>query len=211
MQKIAPFQARAMLLSVVLVLLLAACGDPTPQPTPAGVNPTTDAIPAPTTTTPPLPNPTTDAIPAPTATTRLLPPTPEPTNTTSPRALDLSSLDVCTFVPRETLEGIIGPLKDEGTQDTVLGKEEGCTFYNEEGNFADIRIYPPDSWELQKNLQTGLIELHDLGSEGFVVNKSDAYEVWVLTRDVAVIQVRVSNHNGGQARQIAEAVLDLLP
>jgi hypothetical protein len=210
MQKITLFRARAMLLSAMLVLLLAACDGETPQPTPAVANPTTDAIPV----TPAVVNPTTDASPAPTATTPAVPttePTVEPTNTVSPLALDLSSLNVCTFVPREVIEGIIGPLKDEGTPDTVLGKEKGCTFYSEDGNFADIRIYPPNNWELQKGLEADKIIISDLGSEGFVVNKSDAYEVWVLARDVAVVQVRVSSHSGAQARQIAEAVLALLP
>jgi hypothetical protein len=196
MQKIAPFQARAMLLSVLLVLLLAACGGETSQPTPAG------------------PNPTTDAIPLPTGTARLVPTT-GPTSTTastgSPAALDLSSLDVCTFVPTEILAGIFGPLKDAGTQDTVLGKEKGCTFYNEEGNFADIRIYPPDGWELQKSLEADKIEIGGLGDEAFAVDKSDAYDLWVLAQDVAVTEVRVSTHDEEQARQIAEALLAQLP
>ncbi|HVG00895.1 MAG TPA: hypothetical protein VND68_13735 [Chloroflexia bacterium] len=207
MQKIAPFQARAMLLSVLLVLLLAACGGETSQPTPAGPNPTTDAIPLPTGTTPAGPNPTTDAIPAPTSTMRVE----STTGTGSSGALDLSSLDVCAFVPREILAGIFGPLKDEGTPDTVLGKEKGCTFYNEEGNFADMRIYPPDEWELRKNLESDKIEVGGLGDEAFAVDKSDAYDLWVLAQDLAVMEVRVSTHDEEQARLIAEALLAQLP
>lgn len=214
MQKSAPFQARAMLLSVLLVLLLAACGGETSQPTPAGPNPTTDAIPLPTGTTPAGPNPTTDAIPAPTSTMRVQSttgPTSPTASTGSSDALDLSSLDVCTFVPREILAGIFGPLKDEGTPDTVLGREKGCTFYNEEGNFADMRIYPPDEWELRKSLEADRIEVGGLGDEAFAVDKSDAYDLWVLAQDLAVMEVRVSTHDEEQARQIAEALLAQLP
>jgi hypothetical protein len=210
MQKTASIQARAMLLSVLLVLLLAACGGETSQPTPAGPNPTTDAIPAPTATSAQV-NPTTDAIPAPTGTTR--PESPagptEPTGTSG--AIDLSALDVCAFVPRDILVGIFGPLKDEGTPDTVLGKGKGCTFYNEEGNFADIRIYPPGAWDLQKGLEADKIEVGGLGDEAFAVDKSDAYDLWVLAQDVAVTEVRVSTHDEEQARQIAEALLAQLP
>jgi hypothetical protein len=118
---------------------------------------------------------------------------------------------VCSFVPRDILAGIFGPLKDEGTQDTVLGKEKGCTFYNQEGNFADIRIYPPDLWELQKGLEADKIEVGGLGDEAFAVDKSDAYDLWVLAQDVAAMEVRVSTHDEEQARQIAEALLAQLP
>ena len=194
MRNISPFQARAILLSVLLVLLLAACGGEGSQPTSA-VAPTTDAIPAPTGTTP------LDST-GPTSTTA---------STGASGALDLSSLDVCTFIPKDVLVGIFGPLKDEGTQDTVLGEEKGCTFYNEEGHFADIRIYPPDNLELRKNLEDNKMEISGLGDEAFAVDKSDAYDLFVLVRDVAFVEVRVSTHSEEQARQIAEAVLAQLP
>ncbi|HEY0072006.1 MAG TPA: hypothetical protein VGE04_18750 [Chloroflexia bacterium] len=196
MQKIASLRARAGLLPILLVLLLAACGGEPSQPTPAVANPTTDAIPAPTATISARPTPR---------------PTSTRGSTGSSGALDLSSLDVCAFVPKEVLASIFGPLKDEGTQDTVLGKEKGCTFFNQEGEFADIRIYPPDIWELQKGLEADKIEVGGLGDEAFAVSKSDAYDLWVLAQDVAATEVRVSTQDEEQARQIAEELLALFP
>lgn len=187
--------ARALALLLLTALLLAACGGETPATPTAPVQAPAETASGPA--------PTTDAIPAPTDTTEA--------STSSGEAIDLASLDPCTFVPQAEIAGIFGPLKDAGTVDTALGLEKGCTFYNEDGNFVSLTVHPADMWDLRKNLEADTEPVSGLGDEAFGVDKSDAYDLFVLVRDVAMLEVRVSTHDQTQARQLAESMIAQLP
>jgi hypothetical protein len=125
--------------------------------------------------------------------------------------IDLTTIDPCTLVPKTELETVFGELRGEPKPDVIIGEERGCTYRNMQGNFVDITLYPPTSWNLYKKIQTEITDVVGIGDEAFTTEKSDAVQLWVLLRDRVVVEVRISTHELEQAKQIAQQVIKHLP
>jgi len=141
-------------------------------------------------------------------------PTPSPASKASAsvnRRVDLASLKPCGILSREEVEPVFGTVRGEPREDVSISGEKGCTYRNLKGNFADIVVYEPEKWKLQKVVRKNVNPVEGMGDEAFWARVDNTVELWVLLRDRAVVEVRVSTKDLEQARKLAQRVIDKLP
>lgn len=126
--------------------------------------------------------------------------------------MDLSKVDVCTLLPASEAEAVFGTKLQKPPQaDPPNGNEKGCIYYNEQGHYADIVLHPVDDWSFIKQVQTEGKDLPDIdGHSAFGGEMQSAYRIYVLAQGKAVVDVRDSSGDQGQAEKFVRKVLSLL-
>ena len=95
------------------------------------------------------------------------------TEETAATPLDITNLDVCTFIPRDKVATIVGSLRQAPETAEAVGDEErGCTYTTDEGFIYTITIMSLDRWETLMMVLQEPTAVPNLGDEAYTRDAS---------------------------------------
>ena len=134
-----------------------------------------------------------------------------PAPTAASVGIDLTRVNVCTLMPKTDIEAVLGALGRDPKVDPPNGSEQGCTFYNQAGEYVDISLAPVADWSLLRQLQPDAKDGTLDGDKAFSAAKFYGAELWVLRQGQAIIHIRLSTKDLEQAKKFVPKVAAHLP
>ena len=89
-------------------------------------------------------------------------------------------VDACKLVTRNEADTIMGKLREAPKPVTSLRDEKTCSYLNEDGGGATIRVYGADQFGLQKGIDSEekMVSLPGLGDEAYYTKKGTDTDLW---------------------------------
>ena len=141
--------------------------------------------------------------------------TPRITKTPS-QSLDLSTLDVCAFIPLADVESVWGSIKRTSYLLISDHGEKGCVYYNMDGNWVNIIFHQESQYnvawkrENESSVSSRLKEVSGIGDSAFYMQGFRPVQLWVLVKGKAAIQINADTYNEGLTILLAQKVVALL-
>lgn len=125
----------------------------------------------------------------------------------------LEGINVCELIPVEEITAIVGPLREDETEEEIsLAGEVGCKYVDDKGQWYYITYYPLGDWgfaELTLNEAVQMDGVLDGAWKG--IYSSDEIQIKALAAEEMVIGAFVSDGEEGTAIQLIELAYQQRP
>ena len=98
------------------------------------------------------------------------------------------NVDACTLVTRPEADAIMGKLREAPKPVTSLRDEKTCSYLNEDGASATIRVYGSGQFESQKGIDSEekMTSLPGLGDEAYYTKKGSDTDLWARKGGITI-------------------------